>query len=219
MTYFLKFWLFLYSYCVASPQRPPKHDEEVGSSYDPECWKKWFETRTFKNGAKVEVAACTVALDNERLVDALIKRRELIDQFKEMMSDIQDFTDIDDLEKYREMCEEEVQVPFWKQVLCKAPTPASIYHDIKVQDANIRQFSSEEYYVSSVFVTFQDKKSREIVLEDLVEPFLFQRKENHESLRFGGRPLRVRSPDEPSAIRWTSLSTPRMVRQLNAQII
>lgn len=155
----------------------------------------------------VEVIACTIALDNEVLIRALVKRRQLINQFREMLPEIQDF-DIDELQHNIEKCK---AVPMWKQVLFRAATPESIYQSIIQQDIKIDQLSSKNYNVSSIIATFQTQKDQQTVLDRLVLPVLRQ-KQLPEEYKYDGVILDVKEPAEPSAVRWDDLNTPTSVR-------
>ena len=70
--------LILYVSFVPTIQNPPPID----SSFSPEVWKEWFETTFRGDDDDIEVAAVTIALDNERLINALVDRRALIREYQ-----------------------------------------------------------------------------------------------------------------------------------------
>ena len=179
-------------------KNPPKKE----SSNDPEVWKVWFES-TFD----VEVAGVTVALDNEKLIKALVRRRQLICRMQEMMPHIEDF-DIDDLESNLGECE---IVPRWRQVLCRAATPESVYLSILKEDSIIADLSNETYTAASIFVTFQEQAQQQKVLDHLILPKLRQKMLEQKYI-FDDVILQVVEPAEPSAIRWHDLHTSNCVR-------
>lgn len=155
----------------------------------------------------MEVAACTIALDNEPLVKALIYRRQLISQIQEMLPSIEDF-DIDDLQSNVEMCE---PVPKWKQFLFGAATPESVYISILKQEGVVADLSNKVYKVASIFITFQTQDQQQRVLDALTVPTL-RRGLLPEEYKYEGITLMVHQPAEPSSIRWDDLNTPSIVR-------
>ena len=189
-----------------------KNPPQVESSYDPEVWKKWLDS-TFD----VNVMACTIALDNHDLTKALIKRRQLINQFREMLDDVEDF-DIDDLESNVEKAK---AVPTWKQVLFRADTPESVRLSIEMESIKIDELVNNVYKISSVIVTFQTEDEKVKVMNRLVVPILrpswvpkeyqYQYVENdQDKVR-----LKVVEPAEPSAIRWEDLNVSFLVRRVS----
>jgi hypothetical protein len=164
---------------------------------DPEVWKEFFESRF--DGC--EVRACTIALDNEDLVQLLIQRRQLILRLNNMHPTTQGF-DRDDLQK---LIESIPPVPMWKKILCQAPTPQAIYESILDADLKISEVSQKEYNVASVFVTFETEHSQRDVLSALSLPIL-NAPEIDDKFKFNGLTLKVKATEEPNATRWQDLN-------------
>ncbi len=148
-----------------------------------------------------------MALNNEELIKALVHRRELINKFRGMLPNVQDF-DIDELQKNIDKCS---PVPEWKQVLFRADTPESIYQAIIKQDMKIEKLAEKKYDVSSIIVTFQTQRDQQNVLDHLVLPAL-RKKQLQEEYKFDGIVLNVQKLAEPTAIRWDDFSTSAWVR-------
>jgi hypothetical protein len=179
---------------------PPKNDE---STYDPDQWREWFE-KTFD----VEVAAITIALDNEQLTQALIDRRRLISILQGRLRDPDDF-DIDNIEESIKFCD---PVPRWKKILCGTPSSEHIYNNILAKEEQIEQLSNQDYHVASVFVTFQTESQQQLVLDKLVTPLLRRGLVFDKKYAYKGKLLKVHEPPYPSAIRWHDLNTPGLKR-------
>ena len=179
-------------------KNPPTNE----NAYKPEVWKDWFQS-TFED---VEVAACSVVLDNENLVKALLHRRRLIQKFQDLLPNQSGF-DIDDLQSNVEKCKPD---PFWKRAFCTTSTAETLYNQILKQDGIIDDLSKRKYKVASVFVTFQTQRQQQAVLQELLVPML-RKGLFPESFRFQGKILNVARPAEPSATRWDDLNTPFLV--------
>uniref|UniRef100_A0A7S3QEB8 CSC1/OSCA1-like cytosolic domain-containing protein n=1 Tax=Chaetoceros debilis TaxID=122233 RepID=A0A7S3QEB8_9STRA len=186
-------------------KNPPK----IESSLSPDVWKQWFET-TFD---ELEVAGCTIALDNEKLVNAVAKRRSLILQLQNELENPEDF-DIDNMESYVNQLE---KVPKWKKILCFATSPDDIVKAIIKETEYVAELASKDYGVASVFLTFQTQGQQRMVLDELLVPTFFSsRKLNDEKYMYEGKILKVCEPAEPSDIRWGDLNiwTPIRVLQI-----
>jgi hypothetical protein len=179
---------------------PPKNDE---SSYDPDEWREWFET-TFD----VDVAAVTIALDNEQLTQALIHRRKLISILQDRLSDSESF-DVDNIEESIKLCN---PVPRWKMLLCGTLSSEQIYTNILAKEEQIENLSNIDYHVASVFVTFQTESQQQRVLNKLVTPLLRRDLLPDKKYLYKGKFLKVQEPPYPSAIRWQDLNTPGLKR-------
>lgn len=179
---------------------PPKNDE---SSYDPEEWREWFE-KTFD----VDVAAVTIALDNEKLTQALIDRRKMMSIIQGRLRDSEEF-DVDNIEEMIKLCD---PVPRWKKFLCGTLSSEQIYANILSREVEIEKLSNIDYHVASVFVTFQTESQQQMVLNKLVTPLLRRDLLYDKKYAFKGKLLKVHEPPYPSAIRWQDLNTPGLKR-------
>lgn len=150
--------------------------------------------------------SCTIALDNDNLVQALIRRRKLILELKNRLLIGKNF-DSDNLE---ELAAKSPPVPKWKKVLCCASDANVIYQNIAKEESQIRTLSEKHYNVSSIFVIFETEATQREVLKSLSPP-IYMRKSIKESLKFNGVVLDVKKTEEPSAIRWEDLNVPTMV--------
>ena len=144
--------------------------------------------------------SCTIALDNEDLVKALIRRRKLILQLKNRLQ-TDDF-DIDQIEELVARCP---PAPLWQKILCCSSNADVILQNIRKEDVNIDELSRKEYNVSSVFVIFETEEAQRKVLRALSPP-LVCRRFTDESMKFQGVTLDARKTEEPDAIRWEDLN-------------
>lgn len=186
-------------------KNPPKTEE----SLSPETWKAWLES-TFD----AEVVACTIILNNDEFIKALIKRRKLINQFREMLTNVVEF-DIDELQSNIKKAQ---KVPQWKQILLRAATPESIYHAINQEQNKIDELSTKDYDISSVIVTFQCAKDQQKILHRLVQPILSGGEPLQGKYKYEGIDLKVTKPAEPSAIRWDDLHIRTSVSSISRNI-
>ena len=185
-------------------QNPPKID----SSFSPDVWKKWFEV-TFDD---IEVAACTIALDNEQLIQALANRRSLIMKLQNELERPEDF-DIDHMDDIVNQLD---KVPKWKRLFFFAASPERLVKAIKKQTAVINTLSEKNYTVASVFITFQTQVQQKVVLDKLLVPaFCSRRRLDDKKYIYEGTTLEVSEPAEPSAIHWWDLNVAAWVSPLS----
>lgn len=176
---------------------------------DPKVWKEFFES----NFEGATVRSCTIALDNEDLIQALIKRRKLILQLRNRLLIDDDF-DSDNLEDLVSKCP---PVPTWKKILCCSSDANTVYENILKESDRIDQLSRKEYKVSSVFVIFETEMTQREVLRRLSPPSICRPFTGmEESLKFDGVVLNVKQTEEPSAIRWQDLNVPLLKRTIQA---
>lgn len=149
-------------------------------------------------------------MDNEELVQALIRRRKLILQLKNMVPNLQDF-DSDNLEDIVSLCP---RVPRWKKFLCFASLPQDIYFSIQKEELIIQDLSKKQYSVSSVFIIFETEQSHRDVLHTMSLPLLRQPLID-QHYKFNGITLDITSTEEPDAIRWQDLNVPLFVSCLH----
>ena len=179
------------------PQNPPD------DARDPLEWKQFFET-TFMD-SEVQVRACTIALDNQELIKALIRRWKLILQLNNMSPEE---LDTDEMDKFVASCP---PTPGWKKVLCKViccgqkADPNEIYAAIQQEDVNIYNLSRKVYNVAGVFVTFETESSQRAVLSQLARPGLIAGPV-YDYYKFKDVVLDVSRTEEPDSIRWQDLN-------------
>lgn len=158
------------------------------------------------------MAACTIALDNEQLIQSLAKRRSLIMQLQNELENPDDF-DLDHMDDLVSHLDKE---PKWKRIFCFAASPQHLVEAIKKQTAVISTLSEKYYAVASVFVTFQTQVQQKMVLDKLLVPaFCSRRKLDDKKYIYEGTILKVSEPAEPSAIRWGDLNVAALVSRLS----
>lgn len=178
-----------------------KNPPPIDSSFSPEVWKEWFETTFRGDDDDIEVAAVTIALDNERLINALVDRRALIREYQNILEDVDEF-DIDDIEDY---LKDLPPLPAWKKSLEIGTDPADLVKGIQNASKLVNELSAKEYEAASIFVTFQTQYQQAMVLDRLSTPVLGERKIESKYL-YKGEQLKVAEPAEPSALRWGQLN-------------
>lgn len=156
---------------------------------DPEIWKEFFESK-FKD---VHVSACTIALNNDLLINTLVRRRKLLLQLQDIFP-VEESFDENDLDNVVEKCP---PVPAWKKWFCLGSDAKDIHNTIRNVEKQIRKLSQNDYNVSNVFVTFETQHAQQKVLESMSVPILRKYSSSNE-LKFEGKVLRVSRPSEPS---------------------
>ena len=177
-----------------SPKNPPN------DARDPEEWKEFFQSRF--EGA--EIRACTIALKNHELVEALVRRRQLILQLMNMLPS-SDGIDTNDLDNMVSLCP---AVPTWKKTLCFASDPEEIHESIKKENLTIQELIYKEYDISKVFITFETEHTQRDVLIALSLPILHNELTDGDNKFRGDLTLKITSCEEPDAIRWKDLGVP-----------
>ena len=189
-----------YSIAVVNP---PK------DAYNLDEWKQFFE-----NVAEdVHVTLCTVVLDNDELVNALVKRRALLSQIQNRLPFGVKF-DPDNLDEIIEQCTE----PSWFQkTVLFAKSSSAIHEMIKKLQVEISDYSERTYDVASVYITMETEKAQRSVLKKMTVSGRAAAKQQipkdfpQECLFRENYLLRVREPDEPDSIRWDNLEDTDMV--------
>ena len=148
---------------------PPK------DSTDTEKWKRFFEN----NFEDVHVAACTIVLDNDMLVKALLRRRKLLLDLQNMLP-IGEVCDVHNLEGTARRCPD---LPSYKKWLCFA-TPKDIYAFICREVKTIKKLSLNKYNVKKVFITFETEHAACKVLEEMTFPRLRRKLVNKRHTKF-----------------------------------
>mmetsp|Transcript_7835 Transcript_7835/g.11793 ORF Transcript_7835/g.11793 Transcript_7835/m.11793 type:complete len:1121 (+) Transcript_7835:93-3455(+) len=171
----------------------------------PEEWRDFFMT----NFHGSHVTCCTVAVDNDALVYALVARRELLKTIEGSLPDEHDFS-IENLKKIAG--EREAERNSFQRVLAKfsGGIPASV-HKLVVLNDKIVDLSQQSWPASTVFVTFENEKAQRLVLEKMLVAQIDAKRQNQSAvedpnLLFRGEHVCfIEEPAEPSAIRWQDL--------------
>ena len=175
------------------------------SATDPETWRSFF----MENFAGTHVTCCTVAVDNDDLVHALVKRRELLKAIKTSLPEEDDFS-IENLEKLSEEIVSKRNALQRLMAKLFPGLPAKVQTLVDLH-AEILELSSKSYPASSVFVTFENEKAQRWVLETMNIAEVDVVRQNRGAVkepRFlfeGEHVLFVQEPTEPSTIRWQDL--------------
>ena len=167
---------------------------------DVEEWRDYFK-KTFDN---IHVSCCTIAVQNEQLLKALVKRREVLHKLRKALPPGESL-DKDNLEIITEdMRDERCCGGFFGE-------PA-LYERLLALEEQIKQLLVENKPVVSVFVTFETESSQRQVLRVLQKQAA---KRKHFDKKYAFRedydPLLVKEAAEPSAVRWQDLSEPMVV--------
>ncbi len=184
-----------------SIQNPPK------DAKDPEEWRNYFKNN-FPDCDGMHVTSCTVAIDNDNLLDSLTKRREVLKNLEHAVPDV----DVKDVEKLsdlsdKKMNESNIIQRAWAKIF---GIPAMHKKLVKL-NTEIRELAKKEYPVTSVFVMFETEKAQRHVLEKLTVSKFNVKKNNVNALSnpnylFRGKHvLDIAEAEEPSTIRWREL--------------
>jgi len=152
-------------------------DEQTASDYsitirnppkdasDPNEWKDFFE-KNFPDAEGMHVASCTVAVDNDDLLDCLVQRRQLLKHLKQALPDIKNVKDVRELEAIAAKIKDGRNC-FQRQwaKLCGG-VPAK-YEYLLQLNAKIKKLSQVDSPVTRVFVMFETEKAQRYVLEKL----------------------------------------------------
>eukprot|EP00588_Corethron_pennatum_P032000 CAMPEP_0194346360 /NCGR_PEP_ID=MMETSP0171-20130528/105377_1 /TAXON_ID=218684 /ORGANISM="Corethron pennatum, Strain L29A3" /LENGTH=194 /DNA_ID=CAMNT_0039113473 /DNA_START=1086 /DNA_END=1667 /DNA_ORIENTATION=+ len=157
-------------------ENPPKN------AIDPEEWREFFTKFSEKF-----VHSCTIVINNEDLVKALVRRRILHEQLKLCLPGV-DIKDIKQFEALRPKIRKEV-TSLLKKLEDIKERIVELSKDEKIDDVN------------QVFVTFETERGERRALKALSYGHL-ERTFNSKTIKFMGKVLKVSEPTEPTAIRW-----------------
>jgi len=176
-----------YSIMISNPPEDAK---------DPEKWKLFFETN-FKD---VHVELCTIAVNNEDLIYALIKRRKLLQKLNDKLELGVSFNEDTVLDQLPD------ESSYFKLMLFNK---TKIYKSVKRLEEEIKELSEKTFDVNTVFITFDTEQDQRQVFEkmttsryntkNLDERYLFEGIDGKKTV------LEISEPDEPSSIRWNDL--------------
>jgi hypothetical protein len=174
---------------------PPKDARDMNE------WRTFFQQFG-------HVTCCTVALDNEELEAALVKRRELLLNLESLLppnvlleyghGDLQDALD------------KAGPVP-WYYKLMGYKDADRIGAEIKTLNELIETDLSQRHYdVSNVFVIFETEHAQQQALKQLACLGIDKHRNNIDALPTemlfrGNKVLAVKEPPEPSSVRWKDL--------------
>lgn len=185
--------------------RNPPHD-----AVSPEEWREFFMT----NFHGSHVTCCTVAVDNDDLLHALVARRELLKTLEESLRDETDFS-IDNLTRIVEKMELERNM-FQKVTAKVFGGVVEKYHKLLHLNSTIVDLSQTSYPASSVFVTFENERTQRMVLEKMTVALVDAMRQNKNALSDpnllfrGSHVCFVEEPAEPSTIRWQDQHVTKM---------
>ncbi len=182
-----------YSICISNP--PP-------DASDPEEWKQFFESNFNCN-----VAVCTVDVENDNIVQLLVKRREILQQLQLLLPGIEISHD------YLQNAEDEEKEA--NCMCCQRSRLATLHRDYKAVNADITKEAKENrvHPASTVFVTFETELGQREALKHLSVGWYAANRNDTTSVKDprhlfrGHHVLQVTEPEEPSAIRWQEMDS------------
>ena len=175
---------------------------------DPEEWRDFFSQFDGNH-----VTFCTISLDNEDLVRALVQRRKLVLQIEYLLRPGVRF-DKNNLDAMIQQC---YPVPLWQKLFLWASDAPTLLKKIRsMEEGTIKKLAAQDQHASNVFVTFETEQGQRRALEALSvrRLDLWMNKSNiPQSLLFRGKHLlAVKEPPEPSSVRWQDLGDSNTVR-------
>lgn len=166
---------------------------------NPDEWRTFFQQFG-------HVTVCTVALDNENLIDHLVQRQKKLLQIDLLLPPKLEL----DVQRLHELVPQCSPVPAWKKLLLFQKDAPSLLKEINKLDHDIEEMSRKRYHVSNVFISFETERAQRKALTCLthrrLDIWLNTGDSIPEPFRFRGKHLLVvREPAEPSSIRWDDL--------------
>jgi len=204
---FVIFGLSFISYYLAKQEDKLDGDVQTAKDYsivvlnppsdagDPVEWRNYF-VKKFDN---LHVTCCTVAVQNDRLVKALVQRRELLQKIRKTLPPEESSLDKNDLEVVVEDMKEERGC-----TRCKGLP--EYYDKLLFVEERIKELVVDDKPVASVFITFEYESSQRKVLKALIQDARTNEEDRKYPFREGYEPLKVMRASEPSAVRWQDLS-------------
>lgn len=160
---------------------------------DPDVWKNFFEDRF-----NVHVTLCTVVLDNPDMLLKIIKRRKLLTMLQNYLPLNEEF-DENDLKQTLLRCSD----PGLLGRILGSKGPKDIYDEILELNKEIEDSMQSNFPASNIFITFETEGMQYEVLKNMT--YAKAKKTIDSKYKFDGLTLKIKEPDEPSAIRWTDL--------------
>ena len=179
---------------------PPK------DARDAEEWRTFFEQFG-------HVTCCTVALDNEELIVALVERRELLLG----LGNLQPAGVEIDPHDLGSAVATARPVPWYLKIIGYKDAETIQTQVGALNEKILSDLAEREYEVSEVFVIFETEESQQECLKQMavlgIDAFRNNTSALPNNLVFRGKHLLwVMEPPEPSSVRWMDLDETRMVR-------
>jgi hypothetical protein len=175
-------------------------------AHDPEEWREYFREQF--DGA--EVAVCTCELDNDLLIQTLVKRRET---YRIIQSLLDPGTSMDVINIGHIAAEEERhRNVFSKFLALLMPGVPELLATLVVLNAKIQALSQLTYHTTKVFVSFETERDQRHVLTKITVGSVRVKRNDHTALSdpkylFRSKHmLNVAEADEPNTIHWESLN-------------
>jgi len=179
---------------------------------NPEEWKNFFEENF---GSDVHVTCCTVAIGNDKLVEALVQRRELLQRIERIVPDHESLPQREDyVIEMANLIQNERNVLFRLCAACGLYKGVPEYCKLLVRlNGKILYLASKDYPATNIFITFETEASQKQMLSKLMVAHISagkNRKKDIEEVNHLFRKqhaLHVEEAMEPSSIRWIDLNT------------
>eukprot|EP00588_Corethron_pennatum_P001534 CAMPEP_0194283838 /NCGR_PEP_ID=MMETSP0169-20130528/26235_1 /TAXON_ID=218684 /ORGANISM="Corethron pennatum, Strain L29A3" /LENGTH=777 /DNA_ID=CAMNT_0039029523 /DNA_START=214 /DNA_END=2544 /DNA_ORIENTATION=+ len=191
-------------------KNPPK------DAIDPEEWREFFMPFSEKF-----VNSCTIVINNEELVKALVARRILLKELKNLLPP---GIDIESDSWKRNFLQQEP--PAWKNFVQGAgfgKDISSLLKNLHCCEMSIRTHAEYERIeeVNHVIITFETENGQRTALEALscgkLEGY-FRTKRRMSIPRFNRQFLKIKEPPEPNDVRWHDLDETTFLR-MKQQVI
>lgn len=141
---------------------------------------------------------CTVVLDNQDMLQKIIKRRHLLTLLRNHLPLNEDF-DENDLEQTVLRCTD----PGLLGRIFGSKGPKDIFDEIIKLDKEIEDCAQSNFPASNIFITFETEDMQYEILKKMT--YAKAKKSIDSKYKFDGLTLKIKEVDEPSAIRWTDL--------------
>lgn len=181
-------------------QNPP------GDARDADEWRDFFSQFG-------QVVCCTVVLDNEELIRALVERRQLMLQLSWLRPPGTKFSKFD-----LDAAAENALPLTLIQKLMMYSDAKTLLKQIRELDAKIEEYSGTPYDASEVFVIFETEQEQRGALRALSsisrwDAWTKKAGSIPKNLLFRGEHwLRVKEPPEPGSVRWMDLDETRTTK-------
>ena len=186
---------------------------------EPEEWKEFFESRF-----ACHLTSCTVTIDNDLLIKALAKRREVLSDIEELIEDDVTLSTLTLSQRAAKI--EHGRLCLSRLQSALSPGVPELVDRLTVLNTRIQGLVQQEYRATRVFCTFETEVAQRQVLSRMTVGAVTAMRNNthaiNPNLLFRGEHvLLVREAEEPSAIRWMDLdeSWSTKIRQITFSTI
>jgi hypothetical protein len=175
-----------------------------GDATDPQEWHDWV-----RDAFGGHVTACTIAVNNDLLVRALVQRRELLRQIELM---VEQGTLLDLVTLAGLAAKEERSRKFWGHLKAKLlPGLPEIFAKLTVVTAKVQGLAQQDYPATQVFLTMETEAAQRHILSTLSVGSVDVHRQKSIKVKRKHRfrktfILDVAEPDEPNTIRWQDLN-------------